>query len=405
MIKKLDKASFSSMLMNMKIIKELEDLQGEMQEWRRDIHAHPEIAFEEHRTAQIVADKLESFGIEVETGIAGTGVVGTLRKGMGNRSIGLRADLDALLINETNDFEYKSKNPGQMHACGHDGHTTMLLGAAKYLSEKGNFDGTVNFIFQPAEENEGGGRAMIEDGLFDKYPIESVYGMHNIPGMPVGSFAIKPGPIMAAFDIFNLKVIGRGGHAAMPQTTVDPIIVGTKIIDAFQAIISRSIDPQEPSVLSVTQFHGGDAYNVIPNQVEIKGCTRCFSPNVQKKLEDEMRQISESICKAYGADCEFHYEHRYPATINSEEEANLAGQVAQEIVGEERVNLSPKPGMGSEDFAYMLQEKPGSYIWIGNGDGEGSCMIHNPGYDFNDEILPIGATYWVKMAEEILKHN
>ena len=393
------------MLMNMKIIKELEDLQGEMQEWRRDIHAHPEIAFEEHRTAQIVADKLESFGIEVETGIAGTGVVGTLRKGMGNRSIGLRADLDALLINETNDFEYKSKNPGQMHACGHDGHTTMLLGAAKYLSEKGNFDGTVNFIFQPAEENEGGGRVMIEDGLFDKYPVESVYGMHNIPGMPVGSFAIKPGPIMAAFDIFNLKVIGRGGHAAMPQTTVDPIIVGTKIIDAFQAIISRSIDPQEPSVLSVTQFHGGDAYNVIPNQVEIKGCTRCFSPNVQKKLEDEMRQISESICKAYGADCEFHYEHRYPATINSEEEANLAGQVAKEIVGEERVNLSPKPGMGSEDFAYMLQEKPGSYIWIGNGDGEGSCMIHNPGYDFNDEILPIGATYWVKMAEEILKPN
>ena len=401
----MDKASFSSMLMNMKIIKELEDLQGEMQEWRRDIHAHPEIAFEEHRTAQIVADKLESFGIEVETGIAGTGVVGTLRKGMGNRSIGLRADLDALLINETNDFEYKSKNPGQMHACGHDGHTTMLLGAAKYLSEQGNFDGTVNFIFQPAEENEGGGRVMIEDGLFDKYPVESVYGMHNIPGMPVGSFAIKPGPIMAAFDIFNLKVIGRGGHAAMPQTTVDPIIVGTKIIDAFQAIISRSIDPQEPSVLSVTQFHGGDAYNVIPNQVEIKGCTRCFSPNVQKKLEDEMRQISESICKAYGADCEFHYEHRYPATINSEEEANLAGQVAQEIVGEERVNLSPKPGMGSEDFAYMLQEKPGSYIWIGNGDGEGSCMIHNPGYDFNDEILPIGATYWVKMAEEILKPN
>ena len=405
MIKKLDKASFSSMLMNMKIIKELEDLQGEMQEWRRDIHAHPEIAFEEHRTAQIVADKLESFGIEVETGIAGTGVVGTLRKGMGNRSIGLRADLDALLINETNDFEYKSKNPGQMHACGHDGHTTMLLGAAKYLSEQGNFDGTVNFIFQPAEENEGGGRVMIEDGLFDKYPVESVYGMHNIPGMPVGSFAIKPGPIMAAFDIFNLKVIGRGGHAAMPQTTVDPIIVGTKIIDAFQAIISRSIDPQEPSVLSVTQFHGGDAYNVIPNQVEIKGCTRCFSPNVQKKLEDEMRQISESICKAYGADCEFHYEHRYPATINSEEEANLAGQVAQEIVGEERVNLSPRPGMGSEDFAYMLQEKPGSYIWIGNGDGEGSCMIHNSGYDFNDEILPIGATYWVKMAEEILKPN
>ena len=258
----------------MNTIKELEDLQKEMQTWRRDIHAHPEIAFEEHRTAEIVAKKLKSFGIEVETGIAGTGVVGTLKKGTGNRSIGLRADLDALLINEANDFEHKSKNPGKMHACGHDGHTVMLLGAAKYLAEHGNFDGTVNFIFQPAEENEGGGKAMIDDGLFDKYPVESGYGMHNIPGMPVASFAIKPGPIMAAFDVFNIKIIGKGGHAAMPQMTIDPIIIGTKIIDAYQSIISRYIDPQEPAVLSVTQFHAGDAYNVIPNDIEIKGCTR-----------------------------------------------------------------------------------------------------------------------------------
>ena len=386
----------------MNTIKELEDLQMEMQKWRRDIHAHPEIAFEEHRTAKIVAEKLESFGLEVETGIAGTGVVGTLKKGTGNRSIGLRADLDALLINEANDFEHKSKNPGKMHACGHDGHTVMLLGAAKYLAEHGNFDGTVNFIFQPAEENEGGGKAMIDDGLFDKYPVESVYGMHNIPGMPVASFAIKPGPIMAAFDVFNVKIIGKGGHAAMPQMTIDPIIIGTKIIDAYQSIVSRYIDPQEPAVLSVTQFHAGDAYNVIPNEIEIKGCTRCFSPKVQKQLEEQMHQITKSICDAYRATYEFEFEHRYPATINSEEEAEIAGKVAQEVVGEERVNLSPTPGMGSEDFAYMLQEKPGSYIWIGNGDGEGSCMVHNPGYDFNDEILPIGATYWVKMAEEIL---
>jgi len=386
----------------MNTIKELEDLQKEMQTWRRDIHAHPEIAFEEHRTAQIVAEKLESFGIEVEIGIAGTGVVGTLKKGTGNRSIGLRADLDALLINEANEFEHKSKNPGKMHACGHDGHTVMLLGAAKYLAEQGNFDGTVNFIFQPAEENEGGGKAMIDDGLFEKYPVESVYGMHNIPGMPVASFAIKPGPIMAAFDVFNVKIVGKGGHAAMPQTTIDPIIIGTKIIDAYQSIISRYIDPQEPAVLSVTQFHAGDAYNVIPNDIEIKGCTRCFSPKVQKQLEEQMHQITKSMCEAYGASYEFEYEHRYPATINSEEEAEIAGKVAQKVVGEDRVNLSPAAGMGSEDFAYMLQEKPGSYIWIGNGDGEGSCMVHNPGYDFNDEILPIGATYWVKMAEEIL---
>ena len=386
----------------MNTIKELEDLQNEMQTWRRDIHAHPEIAFEEHRTAEIVAEKLKSFGIEVETGIAGTGVVGTLKRGTGNRSIGLRADLDALLINEANEFEHKSKNPGKMHACGHDGHTVMLLGAAKYLAEQGNFDGTVNFIFQPAEENEGGVKAMIDDGLFDKYPVESIYGMHNIPGMPVASFAIKPGPIMAAFDVFNVKIIGKGGHAAMPQTTIDPIIIGTKIVDAYQSIVSRYIDPQEPAVLSVTQFHAGDAYNVIPNDIEIKGCTRCFSPKIQKQLEDQMHQITKSICEAYGASYEFEFEHRYPATINSEEESEIAGKVAQQVVGEERVNLSPTPGMGSEDFAYMLQEKPGSYIWIGNGDGEGSCMVHNPGYDFNDEILPIGATYWVKMAEEIL---
>tara|TARA_B100000214_G_scaffold300490_1_gene230741 strand:+ start:9407 stop:10579 length:1173 start_codon:yes stop_codon:yes gene_type:complete len=386
----------------MEIIKELEELQPEMQSWRRDFHAHPEIAFEEHRTAKIVAEKLESFGIEVETGLAGTGVVGTLKKGTGNRSIGLRADLDALLINEANDFEYKSKTPGKMHACGHDGHTTMLLGAAKYLAEKGDFDGTITFIFQPAEENEGGGKVMIDDGLFDKYPVESVFGMHNIPGMPVGTFAMKSGPIMASFDIFNLKIIGKGGHAAMPHTAIDPIIIGTKIVDAYQSIVSRYIDPQEPVVLSVTQFHGGDAYNIIPNEIEIKGTVRCFSSKVQESIESQMEQITSSICSAYGANYELGYERRYPATINTAEEVTISEKVAKNISGDEMVHTSPTPSMGSEDFAFMLQERPGSYIWIGNGDGEGSCMLHNPGYDFNDEILPIGATYWVNMAEEIL---
>ena len=386
----------------MKTIDAIERYQNEMTSWRKDIHAHPEIAFEEHRTAGIVADKLRSFGIEVETGIAGTGVVGTLTKGRGNRAIGLRADLDALPIKEANDFDHKSKHDGKMHACGHDGHTCMLLGAAKYLAMSGDFEGTVNFIFQPAEENEGGGRAMVEAGLFDKYPVESVYGMHNIPGMAVGSFAIKAGPMMAAYDMFKLKIIGRGGHAAMPQFTIDPIVIGTKIVEAYQSIVSRFSDPQDPVVLSVTQFHAGDAYNVIPNEVEISGCTRCFSPKIQERLENQMSHMATDICSAFGATCEFTYERRYPPTINSEMESEIAGQVASEIVGPERVNLNPRPAMGSEDFAFMLMEKPGSYIWIGNGDGEGSCMVHNPGYDFNDEILSLGATYWVRMVENIL---
>jgi amidohydrolase len=386
----------------MNIIPQLAADKDIMSTWRRDIHAHPEIAFEEHRTAQLVAEKLREFGLEIETGIAGTGVVGTLTKGRGNRAIGLRADLDALPIQEANKFAHKSTHPGKMHACGHDGHTTMLLGAAKYLAEHGEFEGTVYFIFQPAEENEGGGRVMVEEGLFDRYPMEAVYGMHNIPGMPVGTFAVKPGPMMAAFDIFELVVTGKGGHAAMPHLTIDPIVVGTKIVEAYQSIVSRSIDPQDPVVLSVTQFHAGDAYNVIPNKVSISGCTRCFSKRVQEKLEAQMKQVATEICRAYGATCEFKYERRYPPTVNSEIEAHLAGSVATELVGADSVNLNPKPAMGSEDFAYMLQEKPGAYIWIGNGDGEGSCMVHNPSYEFNDEILPIGATWWVKLAETSL---
>ncbi|MFT7242895.1 MAG: amidohydrolase [Candidatus Azotimanducaceae bacterium] len=386
----------------MNTIPALEAHQAELTKLRRDIHQHPELAFEEHRTARVVAETLTALGIEVETGIAGTGVVGSIQKGRGNRAIGLRADLDALPIHETNDFEHASKHPGKMHACGHDGHTAMLLGAAKYLKEEAEFEGTVHLIFQPAEENEGGGKAMIEAGLFDRFPVESVFGMHNIPGMAVGTFAIKPGPMMAAFDIFKVKVIGKGGHAAMPQFTVDPIIVGAKIIDAYQTIVSRYIDPQQPAVLSITQFHGGDAFNVIPNEIEISGCTRCFSPKVQALLERQMKQMAEDICRAFGATMEFTFEKRYPPTVNSAAEAEIAGQVAASIVGADRVNLNPTPAMGSEDFAFMLQEKPGSYIWIGNGDGEGARSVHNAGYDFNDEILPIGASYWVKLAETLL---
>lgn len=386
----------------MNIIPALEAHQADLTKLRRDIHQHPELAFEEHRTAKLVAETLQALDIEVVTGIAGTGVVGTIQKGRGNRAIGLRADLDALPIHEANDFAHASKNPGKMHACGHDGHTAMLLGAAKYLKEEADFEGTVHLIFQPAEENEGGGRAMIEAGLFDRFPVESVFGMHNIPGMPVGTFAIKPGPMMAAFDIFKVKVKGKGGHAAMPQFTVDPIIVGTKIVEAYQTIVSRFIDPQQPAVLSVTQFHGGDAFNVIPNEVEISGCTRCFSPKVQALLEQKMKHMAENICAAFGATMEFTFEKRYPPTVNSAAEAEIAGQVAASIVGTDRVNFDPTPAMGSEDFAFMLQEKPGSYIWIGNGDGEGSCSVHNPGYDFNDDVLPIGASYWVKLAETLL---
>jgi len=383
-------------------IAEIESFSDEMTAWRRDIHAHPELAFDEHRTAKFVAEKLREFGLDVHQGLAGTGVVGTLRRGGGNRAIGLRADLDALPIVEANDFSHKSTNPGVMHACGHDGHTCMLLGAAKYLAAEPNFEGTVHFIFQPAEENEGGGRVMIEDGLFELFPVDAVYGMHNIPGIAVGKFAIRPGPMMAAFDIFRVTVNGRGSHAAMPQHSIDPIIIGTKIVEAYQSIVSRMVDPQVPAVVSVTQFHGGDAYNVIADTVEISGCTRCFSVSMQDFLEQQLQTIAEGIASAYGATVSFHYERRYPPTVNSVLETEAAAQAATDVVGEHNVNLNPTPAMGSEDFAYMLLEKPGSYIWIGNGAGEASCMVHNAGYDFNDEILAIGASYWARLVQSQL---
>jgi|TARA_A200000159_G_scaffold126577_1_gene121923 hippurate hydrolase len=384
------------------LIPEIVTQSAELTDWRRHIHAHPELAFEETQTAAFVAEKLRSFGIDVVEGIAGTGVVGTLQRGGGNRSIGLRADLDALPIVEANDFEHRSTQPGVMHACGHDGHTTMLLGAAAYLAASDTFSGTVHFIFQPAEENEGGARAMVEAGLFEQFPMEAVYGMHNIPGIPVGEFAVKPGPMMAAFDIFDITVRGRGGHAAIPQQTVDPVLIGTKIVEALQTLVAREINPQEPAVLSVTQFHGGDAYNVIPDQVSISGCTRCFSTRVQAQFEQSIERVACGIASGFGAEIEFSYERRYPPTVNSPTETESAAEAAIAVSGATAVNRAPKPSMGSEDFAYMLQEKPGCYIWIGNGDGEGSCMIHNPGYDFNDEILPIGASYWSALVAQLL---
>ena len=386
----------------MNLIPEIVAQSAELTDWRRHIHAHPELAFEETQTAAFVAEKLRSFGIDVVEGIAGTGVVGTLQRGGGNRSIGLRADLDALPIVEANDFEHRSTQPGVMHACGHDGHTTMLLGAAAYLAASDTFSGTVHFIFQPAEENEGGARAMVEAGLFEQFPMEAVYGMHNIPGIPVGEFAVKPGPMMAAFVIFDITVRGRGGHAAIPQQTVDPVLIGTKIVEALQTLVAREINPQEPAVLSVTQFHGGDAYNVIPDQVSISGCTRCFSTRVQAQFEQSIERVACGIASGFGAEIEFSYERRYPPTVNSPTETESAAEAAIAVSGATAVNRAPKPSMGSEDFAYMLQEKPGCYIWIGNGDGEGSCMIHNPGYDFNDEILPIGASYWSALVAQLL---
>ena len=384
----------------MPINNRIADFSGEMTTWRRHIHKYPETAFEEHKTSDFVALRLHEFGIEVHRGLAGTGVVGTLKgkKGKGP-AIGLRADMDALDIEEANEVDYRSQNPGKMHACGHDGHTTMLLGAAKYLSETQNFAGTVHFIFQPAEENEAGGRVMIEDGLFKKFPVESVYGMHNIPGMPVGTFAIRPGPIMASCDIFEITLKGTGTHAAMPNFGRDVIAASANLVSALQTIASRTINPFDAAVISVTQIHSGDTWNVIPEEAVIRGTARAFKEEVQEHIEAELRRITEHTAKALEITAKLHYERRYPPTINDTTETDLTSAVARRVAGDESVYLDLDPMMGAEDFAFMLNEKPGAYIWIGNGPREGGCMLHNPNYDFNDEILPLGATYWAKLVE------
>jgi hippurate hydrolase len=386
----------------MPVINRIADFHDEMTAWRHDIHMHPETAFEEHRTADVVAKKLESFGIEVHRGLATTGIVGVLRAGSGQRAIGLRADMDALDVHETNTFAHASTLHGKMHACGHDGHTCMLLGAAKHLAETRNFDGTVYFIFQPAEENEGGGRVMVEEGLFDKFPCKDVYGMHNIPGIPVGKFAIRPGPMMAAYDVFEVIVEGKGAHGAMPHHGVDPVVVASHIVTALQSIVARNIDPMDTAVVSTTQIHSGDTWNVIPQTAMLRGTVRTFKTHVQDFIERRIEEIARNVAAAFGASTTFRYERRYPATVNSEAETENAARAAAALVGDANVNRNPTPAMGSEDFAWMLRAKPGAYIWIGNGDGEGSCMVHNPGYDFNDEVLPLGASYWVTLVEQQL---
>lgn len=391
-------------------------LHPELIQLRRDIHSHPETAFEEQRTSALVAERLQAWGITVDRSLAKTGVIGTLKgRRPGNQAIALRADMDALHIQERNSFAHRSRHEGKMHACGHDGHTTMLLGAAKHLAANPDFAGTVHFVFQPAEENEGGGRVMVEEGLFDKFPVDMVFGMHNWPDMPAGTFAIRPGPMMAAFDIFEVIIRGKGGHAALPHQAIDPVVMAAQIISALQSIVSRNVHPLDAAVISVTQVHGGDSWNVIPDSVVLRGTARSFKPEVQDAIEPAIQRIISGVTAAYGGSCDLRYERRYPATINHEEATQLALAAARTVVGENQVESNPTPSMGSEDFAFMLQARPGAYIFIGNAPAKGQkpiegaglhgmhCMLHNPHYDFNDDILPLGVSYWTELVKTILK--
>ena len=373
---------------------------------RRDLHAHPELCFEEHRTADLVAARLTEWGIPVHRGLGKTGVVGIVKGGDSPRAIGLRADMDALPMQEFNTFDHASKHAGKMHACGHDGHTAMLLAAAQHLARHRNFDGTVYLIFPPAEEGGGGAREMIKDGLFEKFPMEAVFGMHNWPGTPAGTFAVSPGPVMASSNEFKITIRGKGGHAALPHTGIDPVPIACQMVQAFQTIVTRNKKPIDAAVISVTMIHAGEATNVIPDSCELQGTVRTFTVPVLDLVESRMRQIAEHLCAAHDATCTFEFERNYPPTINADAEANFAREVMVGIVGAENVRRQ-EPTMGAEDFAYMLQAKPGAYCFIGNGDGAhreighggGPCMLHNPSYDFNDDLIPLGASYWVRLAE------
>ncbi|MCX7158312.1 MAG: M20 family metallopeptidase [Proteobacteria bacterium] len=390
----------------MKIPPQIVAQQPELMAIRRDIHANPETAFEELRTSNLVAAKLESWGIEVHKGLAKTGIVGKLaggrKLGRSARAIGLRADMDALPIHEKNAFGYRSKNDGRMHACGHDGHTAMLLGAAKYLAESRNFDGTVYFIFQPAEEGQGGGREMIEDGLFEKFQMDAVFGMHNWPGIPAGQFAVMPGPMMASTDNFEIRVIGRGAHAAMPQNGIDPILIGSELVQALQSISSRTVSPLDAAVVSVTQFHAGEVINAIPSEAILRGTARSFKPGVRDTIENAIKRLAAGIAAAHGASASVQYDRLYPPTINAVRETEIVATVLENLVGSENVLRNLQPSTGAEDFAFMLLQKPGCYLWIGNGPGDNGCMLHNASYDFNDEILPLGSSAWVRLTEHML---
>ena len=376
---------------------------GEMIEIRRDLHRHPELAYEEHRTADVVAERLASWGIPIHRGLGGTGVVGTLKCGTGNRAIGLRADLDALAMDELNTFEHASRHPGRMHGCGHDGHTTMLLGAARHLAAHQCFDGTIHFIFQPAEEGAGGADAMIRDGLFEQFPVDSVWGMHNFPTIPVGKFVTRTGPFLASSDTVRVTVNGVGGHGAMPHLARSPVNAACAIIEALNDFVAQEINAQHAATFTVGRIRGGDAINVIPDSVEFAGTVRSFTQAVRDQFDAGLARIVAGICAARGITAEAIYEKNYPPLVNSEEETAAAARAAAKVVGVENVDAGGARVMGSEDFAFMLLERPGNYIMIGNGEGEhGGCMVHNPHYDFNDEILPIGATYWTELARELL---
>jgi len=394
----------------MKLIPEIQAAQGEIQRLRRTIHAHPELRYEETQTAELVASKLAEWGIEVHRGLGKTGVVGVLKRGNGTRAVGLRADMDALPIQELNTFDHRSHNDGKMHACGHDGHTAMLLGAAQHLAQHGQFDGTIVFIFQPAEEGGAGAKAMIDDGLFTRFPVDAVFGIHNWPGMPAGYFGVTEGPIMASSNEFRIEIKGVGSHAALPHNGRDPVFTAVQIANGLQGIITRNKKPLDTAVLSITQIHAGDAVNVVPNTAWIAGTVRTFTTETLDLIETRLRKIAESTADAYECSVDVTFHRNYPPTVNSSAEAQFAAEVMKEIVGADHVDDSVEPTMGAEDFSFMLLEKPGCYAFLGNGEGghreaghgAGPCMLHNASYDFNDQLLPVGASYWVRLATKFL---
>ena len=386
----------------MPIVNRMAELHEEITEWRRHIHANPELQYDVHETAALVCEKLKSFGCdEVHTGIGRTGVVGIIhgREKTSGHVIGMRADMDALPIEEATDVPHKSKVPGKMHACGHDGHTAMLLGAAKYLAETRNFDGTVAVIFQPAEEGGAGGKAMVDDGMMDRFNIKEVYGMHNIPGVPVGEFCIRSGPVMAATDEFRIKVTGKGAHAAMPNNGIDPVLIASHIVIGLQSIAARNIDPMDNLVISATQIHGGNAFNVIPEVVEIVGTVRSLTNESRDIAVEKIEQISCGVANAMGASAEVNLIKGYPVTFNHDAETQKAAKVAKLVAGEMNVDTNKPATMGGEDFSYMLLERPGAFIFVGNGETAG---LHHPKYDFNDDVIPVGTSYWAKLAETLM---
>jgi amidohydrolase len=386
----------------MTILDQIAEQADELTRWRRDIHAHPELGFEEHRTADFVASKLREFGLDVYTGIGKTGVVGALRVGNTTRSVGLRADMDALPIHEGNTFEHRSVHDGKMHACGHDGHTVMLLGAAQYLAATRNFDGQVYFIFQPAEEGIGGAKAMVDDGLFEQFPCDVIFGMHNRPSLPVGQFAVRAGPMMAGGAFFDIDITGKGAHGARPESGIDPVICASQIVMALQTIVSRNARPVDTAVLSTTQIHSGDAYNVIPQTARLSGTVRAFSKDVMALVESRMREISSGIAASMGATAEVDFRSIFLPTTNDVAEAEYAAGICTTLVGASNVERDPPLIMASEDFSYMLDKVPGCYLNIGNGGEEGNCEVHNPAYDFNDAAIPLGSSFFARLIEDRL---